>query len=210
MKFNYIDNISHKNPVLTIPISPTLELSAVLWTTNVTDKVVNARLECLSYALRRLTSRLPNAEIWLIASHKTLQEDNRITRYNGLWKSLQKSGVLIPEGQCVGERVILYENRIRVFDAVRCTIDQIDAIHAVMLAAQTALVILPKTEAIETVNLIVQRGWGMRCSEPPEEALEPICTQGGLVLELYGEFDDIEVSVAAIGKIEVLHALNLD
>lgn len=79
-----------------------------------------------------------------------------------------------------------------------------------MLAAQTALAVIPKTQAEKTVRRIVQQGWGMTTSKPPEEVLESVCAQAGLVLELYGDFDDPEVSVAAIGKKEVLRTLNLD
>jgi hypothetical protein len=210
MRYDFINNVSCTNPVLSLAVTPALELSAAVWTTHVTDTVLDARLECLDYALRRLTSRLPNAQVWLIAAHKTLQQDNRITRHNGLWKSLQKGGVVIPQGECIGESVQLSENRIRVFDAVRCDINQVKAIHSVMLAAQTALAVIPKKQDKEAVKGIVQQGWSMINSKPPEEALESICNQAGLIIELYGDFDDIEVSVAAIGKKEVLRTLNLE
>lgn len=209
IRYDFVDDVSCRNPVLSIPITPTLRLSAVVWTAHVVDTVLNARLECLDYALRRLTSSLPDDEVWLIAAHETLQQDNRITRHNGLWKSLQKAGVDIPQGEFVGESVLPSEGGIRVFDAVRCGLDQLKAIHAVTIAAQTALVVIPKNQAKEAVKLLVQKGWAMTNSKPPEEVLEFVCAQSGLVLEVYGDFDDPEVSVAAIGRKERLRNLDL-
>lgn len=210
MRYDFVDDISCRNPVLSIAITPTLPLSAVVWTTFAADTVSSARLDCLDYALQKLTANLPNGEIWLIAAHKTLQQDNRITRYNGLWKSLQKAGVVIPQGEFIGESVLKSESGIRIFGAVRCELDQLQAIHAVMRAAQAALVVIPKTQAKEVVKLLVKRGWTMTNSKPPEEVLESVCAQSGLVVEVYGDFDDPEVSVSAIGRKEVFRNLDLD
>lgn len=209
MHCHFVDDVSCVNPILSIAIPPTLGLSSVVWTTHVNDTVISARLKCLDHALQVLTTLLPGDELWLIAAHKTLQQDNRITRYNGLWKSLEKAGVVIPQGEIIGEFVLPSESGIRVFDAVRCDLEQLKAIHAVMIEAQTALIIMRKSQAKEVVKLLVQRGWAMTNTKPPQEVLESVCIYGGLVLEVYGEFDDPDVSIAVIGKTEVLRNLNL-
>jgi Zn ribbon nucleic-acid-binding protein len=209
MRCDFVNDVSCKNTVLSIAITPALRLSAVVWTTPVTDTVVNARVHCLKLALGVLAARLSNEEAWLIAAHSAPQPDNRITRHNGLWKSLKKAGVVIPQGDFLDECVLKSESTIRVFGAVRCGWNQSEAINSVMKEAQAALVVIPGAKADETVKLLVQRGWAMWNSKPPKEVLEVACAKGGVVVEVYGAFDDPEVSVAAIGRQELLRELNL-
>jgi hypothetical protein len=207
MRFNFVADVSRRNPVLSLAISPALPLSAAVWTAPVSTTILDARIICLTHALQNLTAQLPNGELWLIAAHKTLQPDNRISRYNGLWKSLQKAGAIVPSGEFIDESVLPFGNSIRVFGAVRCNWNQPEAINSILSTAQSALVILPRKQAENTLKTLVQHGWPVMNSKPPEEIVEAVCTQSGLVMEVYGEFDDPEVCVAAIGKEKVLNKL---
>jgi len=208
VRCDFVDDISCKNSVLSVPVSPAHRLSAIVWTMPATGSLLHAQYNCLSYALQKLTTHFHGGNLWLIAGHETWQPDNRITRHNGLWKSLEKMGVLIPQGEFIRESVQTSNNGIRFFGAIHCDIGQLKAIHAVMRATQSTLVLFPPTHTDKGfVQRLTQHGWEMANSKPPEEILVAVSAQLGLVVEVYGSFDDPDVSVAAIGKKDVLHNL---
>jgi hypothetical protein len=206
MHYDLVEDISRKNDVLSIAVSPTLRLAAAVWTVSVSvaDSISNARLNCLGFALGKLVANGPLRELWLIAGHYSWQPDNRITRHNGFWKSLAKGGIVLPQGDFVDEAVMESKDGLRAFGAVRFGLNQLEAIHSVMQAAQAAIIFVPKAQSTDNVSSVVRHGWAMSNTKPPEEILEAVCAQSGLVVDVYGEFDDREVSVAAVGKRDVI------
>jgi hypothetical protein len=112
--------------------------------------------------------------------------------------------VVLPHGDFVGESVLESKDGLRAFGAVRFELSQLEAVHSVMQAAQAAIIFIPKAQSMGNVSSIVRSGWAMSNTKPPEEILEAVCTQSGLVVDVYGEFDDREVSVAAFGKRDVM------
>lgn len=208
MRYDFVSNVSANNEILSLPISPALKLAACVWTEEVEDCLATARLNCLHHSLGRLKAGRPDWVFWLLAAHRTPQPDNRITRHRGLWKSLLAAGVDLPEGEFIDESVLTTEGGMRIFSALRFELSQVKAVHAIMLTTQAAIVFAEESAAITKVPVLVQRGWAMRNTKPPEEIVEVICEQSGLVVDAYGEFDDRDVSVAAIGRREVLAHLN--
>jgi hypothetical protein len=201
MRCDFVNDISCKNDVLSVPVSPMHHFSAVVWTMPSTNSLLIAQYNCLSYALQKLTTHFHAENLWLIAGHGTWQPDNRVTRHNRFWKSLHKMGVPTPEGELLDESMQTSASSIRFFGAIRCHIGQIKAIHAVMRETQAAAVFFPAADTGKrVVQGLVQNGWEMANSKPPEEILVAACAQQGLVIEVYGNFDDPDVSVAAIGK----------
>lgn len=210
MQYDFIDDVSRRNNVLVLAVVKALPLSAGVWTKAVADSISRAQFECLNCAVRNLVANRPNWEFWLIVGHKTFQPNNRITRHNGLWKSLKNLGLVVPQGQFIAESALESEDGLRVFGAVRFDASQIQAVHAVMRETQAAVAFIPGEQSDSMVTSIVRHGWLMKNTKPPEEILENVCVHlSGLVLDVYGDFDDPEASVAVIGKKDVILDLDL-
>ena len=206
-----VDDVTCRNPVLYFGIEPTLRLSAVVWTMDATGKIQRARRECLEYAVERVRVGLPGYEVWLIAGDFRPLPDDRITRYYGFWRRIKSAGIVFPEGTFLCESVLACEEGLRFFGAVRCASDRMGDIYRIMSSTHASVIAIPGSRAEEVVTALVQNGWEERIScrpKPPKALLDAVCGQSGLVLEIYGNFDDPEVSVAAIGTKEVLTGRN--
>jgi hypothetical protein len=207
MHYDFVPDVSTKNEILSLAISPALKLAAGVWTEEAGNSLATARLRCLHYSLGRLKASWPDWEFCLLAGHKTLQPDNRITRHRGLWKSLVAGGADLPQGEFIKESVVVIKGGMRAFSAVRFELSQFKAIHSIMLMTQAAITFTTKPAVLTKVAELTERGWPSTNTKPPEEILELVCDQSGLVIDAYGDFDDHDAAVAAIGRKEVLGAL---
>src|SRR6266850_2636596 len=205
MNYELVEDIARSNQVLALGVSPTLHLAAAVWTLRSTDSVAKTRLACLEHAIGKLMITWPEWQLWLVAGHRTFQPDNRVTRYNSFWKSLERSGISLPKGEYIGEGLQASEEVLRFFGAVRFEPNQLEPVRRIMMSEQAAITFISETQAMRTLPLLVQKGWPARNTKPPEEIVEVVCTQSGLVIDAYGEFDDADIAVAAIGKMELLH-----
>jgi hypothetical protein len=141
---------------------------------------------------------------WLLAAHKRTQPNNRITPHQGLWKSLQAQGVVLPKGEFMPESIIVEEDGLRALSALKFDLSQLESIHSVMLRTQGAIFFGAESDSLTKVSRLIKEGWPVANTKPPEEIAAVICDNSGLVIDLYGEFDDLEVAVAAIGKERVI------
>lgn len=196
----YIPNIGEKNSLFHVPHEDDLQLSAIVWTVDAAGSRREARVECLNQALRWALEERQEQELWLLSAHRTFQPDNRITRYNGLWNSMRRSGILIPEGESIEAPPLLSKDGLRFFGAIKCGAEQLESIDSVLVASQSALAVLHESCAQRVVSSIIHHGWSQRNSNPPTEMLESICANAGIVVQVYGEFDDREVLAATIGR----------
>ena len=112
VNYDFVPDVSAKNETLSLAISPTLKLAAGVWTKEVEGSLATARLDCLHYSLGRLKANWPDWEFCLLAGHKTIQPDNRITRHRGLWKSLVAAGANLPQGEFIQESVVVSDDLI--------------------------------------------------------------------------------------------------
>lgn len=193
-----VDDICQGNPVLHFGIRPSLPVSAVIWTARVTDSLLSARRSCLDHALKTIAAFKPRHDFWLVAAHATLQVDNRITRYYGLWKSIRNGGAVTPQGWFTDEFAHHSGSEMRVFGAVRYGPNQLDAIHSVMLAAQAVVVAVPGDASRQIVDKVVREGWPLTRSVVPVEIVDTVCSRSGLVIGVCGSFDDSDVCTYAV------------
>ena len=207
MQYDFLPNVSVKNEVLSLRISAALQLVAGVWTERVEDTLTMARLNCLHHALSRLKENWPDWELCLLAAHKPTQPDNRLTRCRGFWKSLAAGGMELPQGDFIKESIIVVEGGIRGFGAATFELNQLEAIHSIMLTTQAAIAFTTSSAVLTKMPLLITRGWPLKNTKPPEEIVELICDQSGIVIDAYGAFDDREAIVAAIGRKEVLSGL---
>jgi hypothetical protein len=206
-RYDFVGNVSHKNNILSLGVSPTLNLAAGVWSTDVTETLQDARLDCLKYSVNELSSHWPNRSFWLLAADKAPRTESRIARHYGFWKGLQNRGIALPEGDFMGEYPLSLADGLRIFSGVRFELSQIVAIHAVMRVTQAAIVFLGEHEAATVVVTMAQRGWPIKNTKPPEEIVEFACSRSGIVIEAYGEFDDQNVAVAAIGEKKLIETI---
>lgn len=146
-------------------------------------------------------------QYWLLAGHRPTQPDNRITRYRRLWNSLETAGISLPQGGYLEESLHVGDGGIRFFGAVRFTIDQVEAVHSVMVRTQAAIVFADGSNATSNVPALLKTGWKLTDMSPPEEILGTIVQSLGLVVDVYGDFDDPTVAVAAFGDAHVLRSV---
>lgn len=207
LRYDFVPDISANNDILSLAVSPSLKLAAGVWTLEVKDSLATAQLKCLDHSLKSLQANMPDWQFCLLAGHKTVQPNNRITRYRGLWKSLAAGGAVLPEGEFGSESVVVQEGGMRVFGAVRFALSQLKAVYCIMLMTQSAIAFARTSATVTKVPQLTDQGWAAPNTKPPEEIVEVICDRSGLVIDTYGEFDDRTVSVAAIGQKEVLIGL---
>lgn len=204
MRYDFIPDVTAKNEVLSLAISPTLKLAASVWTEKVQDSLITARLACLQHAVEELRDHRPDWVLWFLATQRTVQPDNRITRLRGLWKSLIAAGIDLPQGEFLNESIVATQDGMRTFGALRFELNQLQAVHSTMLVTQAAIAFTPESEGRAKVQLLTEQGWAMRNTKPPEEIVELICDDSGIVIDVYGEFDDCDASVAAFGRKKIL------
>lgn len=208
MRFALVHNIGCSNGVLSLGVSPSLKVAAAVWLISRTGTVACARAECLKFAVERFLDHYPNWQLWLVAGHRAVQPDNRITRHFGLWNSLKKRGTSIPTGEYITEVVVPCERGMRCFGAVRFTPDQMDTVCSVLSAESATIVAFDSLHSPNFINELVVRGWSPNSTRPPEEILERVCSAGGAVIGFFGEFDDVEGAAAVMGNIDLVAGLN--
>jgi hypothetical protein len=157
--------------------------------------------------LGNLTASYPSWELWLLAGHRAVQPDNRITRYNGFWKSLKRRRIPLPNGHYLEEGMQSSEGGLRFFGAMHFGLDQLECVHEILMAEQAAIAMVSQAQSATLIPPLIQQGWAVCNTAPPEEILETVCPKSGVVVGVYGEFDDPDVSVGAIGKKEVVERI---
>jgi hypothetical protein len=104
--------------------------------------------------------------------------------------------------------MIACEGGLRFFGGLKYTPDEIDMIRKVFETSEASLIALHRTQASATVNALVRKGWNISYLDPPGEVFDYVCARSGVVMQLYGNFDDPLVSVAAIGLGDVVLGLD--
>lgn len=201
MRYDFVADVSQPNAVLRI--RDIGHWSAGVWTLDVTSSVRDARLQCLEFVARTLLNRHKDWQLWLVCGHSVFQPDNRITRHNGLWTSLRKGGVAVPMGELTAESLQESREGIRAFGAVRVGMDQLAPAHHTMLASQAAIISGVAASVREWAHALVEQKWNLDNTQPPSEILELVCSANGVVIDVYGGFDDPEVYAALFGRREV-------
>jgi hypothetical protein len=113
--------------------------------------------------------------------------------------------VNLPRGAYLEEVLQESDNGLRFFGAVRFELSELPRVYEVLTAERSACIAAMNQTAVPILSEVLHAGWALRNSTPPEEILSAICSRLGVVIGIYGEFDDPDVSVAAIGKMEAVN-----
>jgi hypothetical protein len=121
---------------------------------------------------RRVLAEHGYVHQWTLVSHETLQPANRVTRHQGIWKSLGVDPKGLPS-ENICEWVVEYEKGIRFFGAVLQ-----DALGDASLSAiwrqmkSSWLVLSTRPMSAATVHSWFPQGWGSAGALPPSELLD--------------------------------------
>lgn len=207
INYSFLRDVSRANETLVVDTKGHL-LGAGVWTMLRTDRMDAARTACLKYVIELLCERNPEWERWIIVGQGALQRASVITRHIGLRKYLHNRALRFQSSEFL-ETEHKYEDGVRFVGATRWDISEIETVNAAMMAERAVVILAKRSQAGDTIASILNNAWDAEEREPfrviDTAAQEPI-----VVVNVYGEFDDREVAVAAIGRVEVLEELGID
>ena len=198
--FSFVPNVACSNGTLCLGVSPSLGLAAAVWTTPRRDGIEAARHQSLLHAMEGLLCAYPKLQIWLLAGHRVEQPDTRITRYLGLWKSLQRRGLVVPEGRMIEETCVASDNGVRFFGAISIGLRDLERALRIVSNESGAIVAADELASSQIATEAIMRGWPVVGTKPPEEILELVQSAGGFAAYVYGEFDDPCTTAAVFGQ----------
>jgi hypothetical protein len=184
-----------------------LPLSAASWLVEDSESVFQSRLACLEAASDAISESFPDYESWLFVTNEALYSNTRITRHQKLWKSLAARGLLVPFPTVHQETIHESKGGLRFFGAAKFERKHLHAVNAILLAERLSQIVCVQAGSDDVIRNSLEHGWLPARSYPSETLLSDICGAGGMVLGVYGEFDDRQISTAAIGRRELIQRL---
>jgi len=206
IRYEFVNDVSQNNDILVLePTEP--GLSAGVWIVLRESRMDLARLGCLSYVVDLLCTRDPTLERWVIVGHRALQPPSTIAKHFGIGKYLSRKGFQFRRNEIL-EHEHKYEGGVRFVGAMQWDTSDMEAVNACMMTERAVIILAKGTIARTIVTQAITNYWVVEEREPfgvlSLAVHEPI-----VLLEAYGEFDDREVAVAAIGRKEFLRTLGV-
>lgn len=206
-RYDFIKDVSRPNEILVLP--PTeIPLSAGVWTTLREDRMDVTRVACLSHVLDLLCVRNPTWERWVIVGHGAMQPRTAVVKRDGIRGYLRRQEIQFSSDEFM-EQEHEYEGGVRFVGATQWERFEIEAVNSCMMDDDAVIILAERdiarvfaTRAItkEAKAWVVPR----RQRSPPLGVLNLAAREPVIVVDVYGEFDDREVAVAAIGRYEFL------
>lgn len=154
-----------------------------------------------------ISQRLPEHRVWLLIGDSAWIPDTRITRYRywgKLWDVLAKSGIEILYSSNLEEVIVQSNGEFKSFGATQLSELSINSVTKILLDRRCAYIAaLPNNVEIKTV---LEVGWS-GYFENDSSLIEYIYKLGGLLIRKFGEFDDIETGMTALGSPEIVKAI---
>lgn len=204
--YGFVSDVSRKNDALVLETADS-SLAAGVWTLLREDRLDAARVACLGHVLGLLCNRDPGWERWVIIGHRALQPRSAMAKHLGIRKYLRRQGVHFQASEFI-EQAHEYEGGLRFVGATRWDMSEIAAINAVMTTERAVIILAKGPQARNIMTRAVGNTWVVEPREP-FAVLDVAAREAVIVIDTYGEFDDREVAVAAIGRSEVLETLGV-
>jgi hypothetical protein len=157
--------------------------------------------ECFEIVLQRFSVARPSLTIWLFVCSSTWRPKSAVVRYFGLWRSFQRSNILLPSGDRTVEKQIESSEGIRFFGVVHVPAGEADRVHGVLDSEPSSFVIGTLTSHPPALDDRLLTLWQDYRPEFPGEVArlaEIVCRDGGLLFRPFGAFDDREVGIDVI------------
>ena len=201
--YSFIENISEPNPWINFGSLAKSRLSASVWVSARIGSIGDARLNCLRNVLGRVKDDFPSSQLWLIVTQRAVQSDNRITRFNRLWKSLGRQHIGLPSGDSV-EHMVRSKQGLRFSGAAHFGIEDTEWAHQIMSREKASILVIHSHEAELAMKRSMDLGEVIQQCRPAPE-LRMLCEEHDAALvDVFGEFDDPETVVTMIGKRQLL------
>ena len=144
-----------------------------------------------------------------MCAHRALQESNRLTHYTALWNSFKALGLELPPSPETYENVVFMENGLRCFGARKLIRDKLNGVDPIMRSEDGSIVALKEGEDSGWIKALARNGWraNYQGMGPPTEIIAQALANGAAVLNVFGAFDDYNVTAALIGSDTVLDTL---
>jgi hypothetical protein len=198
-----------QNEGIVLPRGNGGELSAVTVLTERVNALPDARLLCLREAVRLVTAAHEQAELWLLACQTAWQQDRPTARFNALWKGFERAGIQLPDGKRGEETIVVSEHGVRWFGGIQFPAKSLDVAEQVVAKEQSSLLVA-MLDAIPSIEAFLAAGWSTFSPTSMDfwaSVAESAASGHGLLLRLFGAFDDREAGVNIIGRPSSVHAL---
>lgn len=199
-------DLSDANEVINlsnIPLPEGMTLAGVCWFV-VGYSAYEALLSVSRFVCGLIWKKLPDYKVWLFVGNSAWQPDTRIVRYRKLWGALAARGIKISHTNNTQEVMRETEGKLKFFGAAQLSELSIEsAVKALLEEYCTYLIVLPSAVGPESILNI---GWSGNITDD-SEVIANLIKSGGLLIKRFGEFDDEERGVVAIGQPELVRNL---
>ncbi|MEM1025099.1 MAG: hypothetical protein AAGJ19_15550 [Myxococcota bacterium] len=156
---------------------------------------------------KHLRRSLPGHHGWLMIGHGADQPDTRITRYYRLCGSLRVRGIRLPEGRRSKEMLVERRGGLRWFGAIMCDCPDAERIVEVLRTDSGAALLWAPAGSQAAIEQGIELGWRVPDFGPPPELVRLAPQLGGLLMTLFGRFDDPEQGAVAFASPRLLEEL---
>lgn len=154
--------------------------------------------KALTELYARINAYFPNHLVWLLVSNGGKVPDTKIVRHYGLWRSLEKNGVELPEGERTSEHILEDGGDIQFFGGICLRHPRFQEVVRLVALHSSAHVVLSDNE--RSVQELLSSGWFYDSRKFPISILRQVEKASMFFLVPLGEFDDMEGGAVAIAR----------
>lgn len=154
--------------------------------------------DCVNYVWNSVLCHLQPLACWLYAC--ICGPDTRILRYRGLWKMFAELGVQKTARSTKEVLIDNHDGTICFYGATAIEEESMESIRPVVTPASRSFLALLPNNQTPNIDVAIDIGWKQGLSDFDElrDIAVHISKQGGIVIRLFGEFDDQEAGVDCI------------
>jgi hypothetical protein len=181
---------------------PALAAITLMLMANAGDHRADLIWVCVQRACSVIANGLPSYQPWLCASE--WGENTRVSRYHGLWRRLATCGFRATMRSTPETSLEIDGDSIGFYGAAELERERIEGLRPIVTPASRSFLSWMPPATVPDVNGMVAAGWSRGLSDLRELAkvARVLSAQGGIVLRLFGQFDDRETGVDCITNAE--------
>jgi hypothetical protein len=161
-------------------------------------------LSTLRFVYGLIGKKLLDYRVWLFIGNSAWQPDTRIVRHRKLWGALAARGIEVSNTSEKQEMMCESDGELKFFGAAQLSELSVRSVSKAFLDERcTYLVALPNSIGPE--NILGIGGSGILRED--SKFIDALIEHGGLLVKRYGEFDDNEKGVVAVGRPDIVKLL---
>lgn len=175
-------------------------LAGISWSV-VSSPAYEALLSTLRLVYSFITKKFSDYGVWLLVGNSAWQPDTRIVRYRKLWSALEIRGVKVSHTWHTQEIMHESEGKLKFFGATQLSELSVEStVSALLEEPCTYLIALPSEVWPKDV---LKAGWSGNLKDD-HVVIEFLFESDGLLIKRFGEFDDREKGLIAVGPLKVI------